>query len=1608
MDKEGHEKEQLEVKKPKRFSMWLARIFLTLLMTTLVMILLVHFPPIQRWGINKLTQGMESTLKTKVSIGGFSIHPVSDLTLKNIFIASPEYPEDTLLYAEKLHVDYRGIWDLFIRRITIQQLGVENGILNIHRFAGDSLNNLDVTLLRLMPPRDTTKSNFVLDLKTLTAKSLVVRIDDETFGTRFDMNFKRADIAFDTIDIIGKYLKVTEIDLDDPMIQIVNSPPQAYSQTAIPGSDIAWSFDIHTLRMTNGKIGLNNLKSEPVVYPHAQGIDYAHMQLSDVDLRLDSLIIRGWDFKARDVDIHLIHENGFEINKLGADRAAVSKNGIVLDKLFIETADSKINNSLSLLFSDYTDFQSFVDSVRIEIPDADIKLKVSDLMTLAPGLSRMDFFSQNIEKDILLQGNVNGIVNRFRIKGMNARFGPLGITGDLKSHDIAVTGSQFISLSIEKTAFSAKSIQSVFPNMKLPPILTRLGQISFAGSFDGYPDNFISFGTFHTSLGRVTLDMNMNILKGLAHGEYSGSIALKDFDLGKFTESPKLGKVTLTGRVIQGYGLDAASVHADITAKLASLEYNGYIYHNARVDGVVTGKLFSGTMEINDPNLAIEFEGSVDARESQPKLNFVSKIERLNLFALGLSEKQFQIEGFFEANMKVGTVNQMEGSFLGEKVTLLVDEVAYSLEHLLLIAKPDSITGDRLFLIESDPVNGIVTGDFDPFLLPLQVHHYLHQQYPNLINEPDKYLDMEVTQRINWDLNITDTEHWFDLLGAKDLTLKRSVLKGGINLQKASIFGSIMLPELHYKKISTYETFITFQELAGVSEMDVNLIAADINESFFFEEVAIQGGVSSDSIRFNFKTDQLADIIDKLDIDVKANPKNGSWDIAFLPVKLVIFGDDWTVPSGNKIEIKKDEFEITNFQMVSGDKKILLDDIYNKGIEAYVSGFDISYLNEIWLQDKFDFSGLYTLDFELDNLYDTKRMNAVISLPALRINEVPYGRMVMTAEMNDPKDSVMIDLAMINKDATLFGKGAFMPPMKVIPVQEQNYLRLDLKATEFPLDFLEFLIGENIRDTEGSVDMTLNLRGKVNALTPQGEGTIYNGSTTIDYLGASYSFHEQIFRITETKIDLSGMTLYDVLGNTAKVNGGLTHRYLRNLGLAATLKSNKILGLDVTSEENNIFYGKGIGSVSATFSGTVANPKMVIDMTTAKGTHIYIPLSAGLTNSDQDFAIFLENGILPVTPLTQIDIGGIDMTMNMTITEDAIVELIFDDNTGEVLRGTGSGDIELSMDRLGNLSMYGDYTISSGDYLFTNFIVRKPFLLNSGGVIQWNGDPYDANLNVQAKYKDLSASVYPLIQEYITDPGGAQSEVYDESKERTKIDLLMTLSGSLLQPDISFDIEFPELSGELKGYVNTKVNFLKTNENAMLTQVVGLLWARIFIPDFTGAGSSSLITQGIDNTLSELISSTLSGYLGGLLGDLIPTGEVLSGISLEMNLGLPITQAGDVSTNPLDDPTATVVEVDLPLEFFNDRLEVRLGGDYVTGATTVSETNYLAGDVTFSYKITPDGKLKIRAYNQNAQTIQGRRNRTGVGLTYRREYDTFDEFLGKKKKKDKKEDEESQ
>ncbi|HET7119098.1 MAG TPA: translocation/assembly module TamB domain-containing protein, partial [Hanamia sp.] len=94
--------------------------------------------------------------------------------------------------------------------------------------------------------------------------------------------------------------------------------------------------------------------------------------------------------------------------------------------------------------------------------------------------------------------------------------------------------------------------------------------------------------------------------------------------------------------------------------------------------------------------------------------------------------------------------------------------------------------------------------------------------------------------------------------------------------------------------------------------------------------------------------------------------------------------------------------------------------------------------------------------------------------------------------------------------------------------------------------------------------------------------------------------------------------------------------------------------------------------------------------------------------------------------------------------------------------------------------------------------------------------------------------------------------------------------------------------------------------------------------------------------------------------------------------------------------------------FLNNKLLVNVGGniDYRLPQTvTSSNSNFLfTPDVSFEYLITPDGRLRVIGFNRSEADIGDiagvtRSNRTGIQLSYRKDFDSFAEFFTNQKKR---------
>jgi hypothetical protein len=209
--------------------------------------------------------------------------------------------------------------------------------------------------------------------------------------------------------------------------------------------------------------------------------------------------------------------------------------------------------------------------------------------------------------------------------------------------------------------------------------------------------------------------------------------------------------------------------------------------------------------------------------------------------------------------------------------------------------------------------------------------------------------------------------------------------------------------------------------------------------------------------------------------------------------------------------------------------------------------------------------------------------------------------------------------------------------------------------------------------------------------------------------------------------------------------------------------------------------------------------------------------------------------------------------------------------------------------------------------------------------------------------------------------------------QRVPVNLGMNLTGKIFSPGIDFSIDLPTVDQVTKSRVNAVIS----TDQERNRQAFALLVMRRFIspPNVTADHSS---TSAIAANGTEFLSSQISSWLGQ--------------ISDDFNLGFNYSPGDDISNEE--------IALALGTQLFNERLSLNsnFGVSRNTGTSTANQnaTNII-GDVRIEYKITPEGRIRLVMYNESndfsANALQQSPYTQGLGVIYREDFDTFDEFI---------------
>ncbi|MCD4729261.1 MAG: translocation/assembly module TamB, partial [Bacteroidales bacterium] len=672
----------------------------------------------------------------------------------------------------------------------------------------------------------------------------------------------------------------------------------------------------------------------------------------------------------------------------------------------------------------------------------------------------------------------------------------------------------------------------------------------------------------------------------------------------------------------------------------------------------------------------------------------------------------------------------------------------------------------------------------------------------------------------------------------------------------------------------------------------------------------------------------------------------------------------WWIKESNLLRIDSSELDFHEVTLYNEAQAIKVNGKITENITDTLhigfSNFNLAGLRPILRRIKIDADGQINGEIKVIDYYNSPSFLSDLTISDFYFNKEKLGEAKLQSTWDPNNDAFkilgeIIYTGNIGKSKTLEVKGTYYPYRS-----DDNY-DIGFKLNNYKLNTLQPFLKSFSSQLEGMASGEAKLSGSKEKPQLLGEINLLRTQLKIDYLNVSYSLADKVY-LDDNVIYFDDITIYDSLNNTAKASGKLYHDNLRDFKLDLEFDVNNLVGLHTTRAQNEMFYGSALATGRVNLYGPLNNLNLDIIARTEKGTNVKIPVSYGTEVTENDYIVFVNNNTdsLINTADYNVEMNGISLYLDLNITNDADIQMFLPYNMGNI-KSRGKGDIKMAIDPGGDFTMEGDYIINRGSFFLTlQSILNRNFEIRRGSKIMWTGDPYNAQINLKAVYK-----VKTKLGQFAPE---------QDSATRVPVDCVISLSNRLLNPEIKFTVEFPDLKDDTKQFIYAR---LDTNDQAMMSQqMISLLVLNSFTDPSGTSGSVGF------NTFS-LLTNQLNNWL--------------SGISNDFDIG--------IDYRPGDELTAQEVEVALSTQLFDDRVLVD-GNVGMRENEQTQKTNDIVGEVTVEVKITKDGRFRAKAFNKSNNNYLYRSYAPytqGVGVFYTQEFNRLRDLFKKKNKKEKEE-----
>ncbi len=1376
---------------------------------------------------------------------------------------------------------------------------------------------------------------------------------------------KQLDANVSGINLISNNFRLSNLELNEPYLKIISYKDSTMNLftfidalSAEEVQDSTKNTDSHFFSTNNATIKNGRfvyLDSERKSIPF--GMNYDDLDFFNINAAFSQIRTIGDAIKISIDTLECEEKSGFKV--LSAKALMTIDNGLLrFDDAHIALPKSELNAKY-LNFSYESGTGAWSNFTNAVIQDYWVKSSKINLDEIA-------IFNDNLlgyDHTLSASGHLTGTVKNMRAENVLVKFFEhTAFRGELSMNGLPNLEETFFDANIKHFQTTLNELEKIkIPNLEaqylsFPEKIKKLGVFSYKGKYTGFISDFVFYGQFFSDFGNVKTDISVKPTTKTKQLEVSGKIITDDFQIGELIDNKIFGKISLNVDVVNAMANENYNSFAKIKGTVNKIELKNYTYENINLDGYLADKVFDGTVSVNSKNIAFDFKGNLDFHEEIPKTNFTLHLKNAQLSPLNLNpvteDKLSAISFKLQSNLNGGSIDDATG-----KIT--ITDLKYSNSKGEVSTKAIAISSSfsnnlHTLQFQSEFADAKLVGDFKISELN-KLPSKLLSKYINV--GKFRNTDSLRNETGNLTINFKNTAPILGLLKSGYYISENAELVAKYNLKaEEKIQLSFNAEDL---KLANYTLHNVKLRTSGTDRLSTELDIARFNftDEYSLIHLAVENDIQDNRMRTfidfgNKKTLNYAGQISAISIFQERENQQFSVKNTLEPTKIYLNNQTWQI-SEAEILVDSASVAFDKLNISNGKSYVKADGVWSgnqkDAINISFLDFNIQNIWEILKPSDFDLSGTLSGYAKFSQKEDAYTLESDLIIPNLSVEKQYLGKLTVSSNWSERNDAIHSKASLSRNKTPIFSIDGNYEI-------EDGSLDYTLNLKKFKMNLLEGFVKDYITKLNGTSDGEVQIQGTLTQPVVNGSINFDIPAITLAETGVTYHLKETV-NVENSGIIFDDFKISDATNHSAIVNGEVLLSMEKNSNINLNISAKKLRILQNSYQP--LAYGNARATADLKVGGDFKNIKVMGSVTTDNNSKIIVPFDAASDIGDNDFITFINpadstkyyerNGILFIptgstTPLT----FDVDFKLNPT----SEVQVLFESNSGSVLKTRGNADLFISRNQFEKQTIIGDYTIERGSFYYSlENIVSKKFIIEKGGIVHWNGAPEKAYVDLRAVYK-TKASVLPLV--YQESDAGTQGQ--------TTVLCKAHITGSIDNPTLDFEIEFPNLENTIKGNVEASLQTTDITKQVLSLLIFNQFTTPDYIPNIAGSQGSALTT-----TTSQLLSSQVS--------------NILSKLSDNVNIGF--------TYRPGDDLTKEELGLAVSTELLKNRVVIS-GNFGLASQNENSRLNDFIGDVNLYY-------------------YENKRNIKGVGFIFNEEFDTFKELiqhykekLGWKKKNSKK------